>query len=456
MNFKEQFLELAIPFFELIELDDGASEEVVSRYYEVDGRIEPLKAKLSDLAEGDQSALDGLVAFFTDEQVIEFLNNETITPFLKILALASNITSDTWNSEVAENPLLQAVFLSADEMIDQPYSASGGHLTNFFYNSDDVADSVALVDFRSNPSPEALMAPETWSPQGQDIIEAWTVILLLGQMAEVADGVAVISSVENTEQALSYLKYHLVMSGHKLTLPMPLTDQRAMSDVQQALTVATDYTEFTEPFGMLGEINSSENILDTFLSTYHVLENYMIRSEVSSVLSNSTGRSFQRVRDFKRLGQQTDASEVAHLTKLFKQCWEIQIGGRELQETLAQTFNAAKGDGSWVDGDFDDFLVQLGLLNGNGNQITLVNGFHEDASVRNNFAKLVYSIRCSIVHNKATEFHLSNEELRRKNMRVLVIVKLCLPVMYRLAFGLPSSAPATNPIHYERRDLMFY
>jgi hypothetical protein len=127
-----------------------------------------------------------------------------------------------------------------------------------------------------------------------------------------------------------------------------------------------------------------------------------------------------------------------------------------LQETLAQTFTAAKGEGNWVDGDFDDFLVQLGLLNGNGNQITLTNGFHNEASVRNNFAKLVYSIRCSIVHNKATEFHLSNEELRRKEMRALVIVKLCLPVMYRLAFGLPSSAPATNPIHYEQRELMFY
>jgi hypothetical protein len=456
MKFKEKFLELATPFLNLVEPDDEASDEVFGNYFEAEGRIEPLKVKLGNLAEGDQNALEDLVAFFTDNQVIEFLDGATIAPFLKTLALASNITLDMWNEEAAEDPPLQAVFLSADEKIDQPYSASGAPLTNFFYNSDDVANSVALIDFRSNPSVDALMAPETWSPQGQDIIEAWTVILLLHQMAEVAEGVAVVSSGANTEKALSYLKYHLVMSGHKLTLPVPLTDPRAMSDVQRTLTVATDYTEFTEPFGMLGEINSSENILDTFLSTYHVLENYMIRSEVAAVLSNSIDRSFQRVRDFKRLGQQTDASEVAHLTKLFKQCWEVQIGGEELQETLAQTFTAAKGEGNWVDGDFDDFLVQLGLLNGNGNQITLTNGFHNEASVRNNFAKLVYSIRCSIVHNKATEFHLSNEELRRKEMRALVIVKLCLPVMYRLAFGLPSSAPATNPIHYEQRELMFY
>jgi hypothetical protein len=456
MDFKEKFLELAIPFFELIDLDDGAPEEVVSRYYEVDGRTEALKAELSDLAEGDQNALDGLVTFFTDRQVIEFLNNEMITPFLKILALASNITSDMWNEEVAEAPPLQAVFLSADEMIGQTYSASRDPLTNFFFNSDDVTNSVALIDFRSNPSVDVLMDSKTWAPQGQDMIEAWTVILLLQQIAEVEEGVAVVSSEANTEKALSYLKYHLVMSGHKLTLPVSLTDPRAMSDVQQALTVATDYTEFTEPFGMLGEINSSENILDTFLSTYHVLENYMIRSEVSAVLSNSTGRSFQRVRDFKRLGQQTDASEVAHLAKLFKKCWTIQIGGQELQATLVQSFVDAKADGNWNEIDFDEFLVQLGLLNNSSNQITLMNGFHNNASVQSNFAKLVYSIRCSIVHNKATEFHLSNEELRRKSIRALVIVKMCLPVMYRLAFGLPSSIPETNPIHYKRRKLMFY
>jgi hypothetical protein len=286
MKFKEKFLELATPFLNLVEPDDEASDEVFGNYFEAEGRIEPLKVKLGNLAEGDQNALEDLVAFFTDNQVIEFLDGATIAPFLKTLALASNITLDMWNEEAAEDPPLQAVFLSADEKIDQPYSASGAPLTNFFYNSDDVANSVALIDFRSNPSVDALMAPETWSPQGQDIIEAWTVILLLHQMAEVAEGVAVVSSGANTEKALSYLKYHLVMSGHKLTLPVPLTDPRAMSDVQRTLTVATDYTEFTEPFGMLGEINSSENILDTFLSTYHVLENYMIRSEVAAVLSN--------------------------------------------------------------------------------------------------------------------------------------------------------------------------
>ncbi|OBY24384.1 hypothetical protein A9D60_24395 [Leisingera sp. JC1] len=348
------------------------------------------------------------------------------------------------------------MFLGEGDQFDPSFDQSGRRLAYFFHNSVDAVNSVALIDFRDVPDVSQLGLPDSWSPQGQDLIEVWSVILLLQNLGSVEGGVAVISSEQDTERAVSYLKYHLVMSGHRLTLPVPLVLGNRLSDVQDSLVVEKDYTQFVEPFGMLGEVNSRESVLEGFLSTYHVLENYMIRSEVSSALSNTTGRSFQRVRDFKRLGQQTDASEVSHLTKLFKQCWDKTIGATTLSAYLENTFNTTKADPRWNENDFDKFLVELGVLNGSGNQVTFANGFNNAESVRNNFAKLVYSIRCSIVHNKATEFHLSNEELSREAIRVLVIVELCLPVMQRIAFGLPSSAPSTNPIFYVRRELMFY
>jgi hypothetical protein len=456
MRFEEKFLDLANPFFDLCELANNAQDDVVDRYSAVVDRIEPLKAKLSDLAKGDSDALVSLNTFFTDDKATEFMNSANLGAFLKILALASNITTDTWNEEAAEVAPLQAFFLNAGEQIEQPYSASRTPLTNFFYNSTEVVDSVALIDFRSDPNSTELSEPETWTASGKDIVEAWAVLFLLEDIAKVNNCVAVISSAQNTEKAISYLKYHLVMSGNTLTLPVPLDASNEMSDIQQILVAAKDYTQFVEPLAMLGEVNSCDNILDTFLTTYHVLENYMIRSEVSSVLSNSAGPRFQRVRDFKRLGQQTAASEITHLTNLFKKCWQVQIGDSNLQTTLEQSFSAIKLETEWDDGEFDEFLVQLGVLKRNGNQITLLQGFNDEQGLQNNFIKLVYSIRCSIVHNKATEFHLSNEELRRKSIRVLVIVKWCLPVMFRLAFGLPSSSPDMNPIHYQTRQLLFY
>ena len=456
MTFEEQFLNLAIPFFELIEPGNEASETTFDRYYDVHGRIEPLKVKLADLAKGDQGALRDLLEFFSDESVTEFFNHDNSVPFLKVLSLASNITADTWIMEATEVAPVRAIFLLGDNRIHQPHSASGNPLTYFFFNSDEISNSIALIDFRDDPNPDSLGAPESWAPMGQDLIEAWAVILLLENIADVDGCLALISSEASIEKALSYLKYHLVMGGNKLTLPMPLPASNAMLDIQKQLAVAIDYTQFVEPFAMLSEVNSCEHILDTFLSTYHVLENYMIRSEVSAVLSNSTGQNFQRVRDFKRLGHQTDASEISHLTNLFRKCWEIRIGVHELQTTLMHSFEQARAEALWDDDEFDGFLVQLGVLNSKGAQITLNSGFNNDDDIRRNFAKLVYGIRCSIVHNKATEFHLSNEELRRKGIRSHVIVKICLPVMTRLAFGLPSSLTAMNPIYYSRRELRFY
>lgn len=456
MTFEEKFLSLAVPFFQMVELEGGATDEKVEQYFQVDDKIAPLKSRLTDLAQGDPSALGDMVEFFNDAEVVELLSSENVAAFLKVLALASNITSETWSKEAPEEKPVRIVFLQDGERIEQPHSALGDPLISYFYNSADVTNSVALIDFRSDPTLAKLGSPTNWAPQGEDIIEAWATILLLENIGQVNGCVAVVTSEADNEKAVSYLTYHLVMNGNQLTLPVPLTASRAMQDIQQSLVVTADYSQFVEPFSMLGEVNSCENILDTFLSTYHVLENYMIRSEVSAVLSNSTGRSFQRVRDFKRLGQQTDASEVSHLIRLFNKCWEIQIGGHELRETLIQSFDDVKGDAQWDDDKFDEFLAKLGLLNGSGRQITLGNGFNDEVSLRSNFAKLVYRIRCSIVHNKATEFHLSNEELRRNDIQALIIVKMCLPVMYRIAYGLPSSPAATNPIRYERRELMFY
>lgn len=458
MKFEDKFLELANPFFNLQELPDDVAEDVLERYYEFEELIEPLKAKLAELAKGEPNALDSLATFFKDERATEFLNHPYVEPFLKVLSLASNITADTWSEEVSIIESLQPLFLNDQERIEQSYSASGTPLTYFFHNNDEVTNSVALIDFRSSPTPTELRSPETWTTLGKDLVEACTVIFLLENISKVDSCVAVISSEQDPEKAVSYLKYHLVMRGNTLTLPVPLNDSTDMQDIQQRITTGTDFTQFAEPLAMLGEINSRSGLLDTFLSTYHVLENYMIRSKVSAVLSTSQGRRFQRVRDFKRLGQQTDANEMNHLTSLFDSSWEIQLGNSSLQQTLQESFDNIKADSDWDESMFNEFLEQLRILNRRGEPVTLTSGFNVNdlSSMQKNFVKLVYSIRCSIVHNKATEFHLSNEELRRKSIRALVIAKLCLPVMFRLAFGLPSSSPETNPIHYQIRELMFY
>lgn len=456
MTFEEKFLQLTEPFFELTHLEDDVSEEHFSSFIKADERIEPLKAGLRNLAKGDPSAFNDIVEFFDDEDTARFLAHPNAASLPKLLALASNITLETWSRELGDVAPFQAIFLNGDDRIEQTFDTSGHPLTHYFYNNNDASNSVAFIDFRGSANLSDLENPKSWSPQGQDFIEAWTIILLLQEIDAVEGGVAIVTAEENTEAATSYLKYHLVLSGNKLTSPVLLTPANHVSDLQTVLNMGANYTQFSEPFAMLSEVNSCKSILDTFLSTYHVLENYMIRSEVSSVLTNTTNRRFQRVRDFKRLGQQTDASEIFHLTKLFNRCWETMIGSKSLATSLEEYFDAMIVDPVWNKRGFDEFLVELNILNGNGNQVCFANGFHNSGSRRSNFAKLVYSIRCSIVHNKATEFHLSNEELRRKRIRTLVIEKLCLPIMQRLAFGLPSSDPQRNPIYYGQRELKFY
>lgn len=459
MTFEEKFIELVSPYFELSEPDDGESGATVDSYYALDEKKEHLIAGLKKLAEGDSSSIDDLISFFNETDNHPFLICHHPRQIAKIIAIASNITTETWGLEIPENttdaPVSINVLPGAGN-IDQVFSATGEPLPFYFYNSSDDTNSVAFVDFRYPVTFQALTTPPEWGLPGKDLIEAWSVILLLSKLDEIENCVAVISAETDSEKSIAHLKYHLVLSGNRLTLPVPLPEDNFISNIQSELTQSPNYIQFDEPFTMLSEINSCKSVLDTYLSTYHVLENYMIRSKVASVLSNTAGRSFQRVRDFKRLGQQTGDSEISHLSRLIEQCWDIEIGTKKLSDSLTDHFATLLSDSAWDEVVFDQFLIELGVLSSNGKQISFLSGFNTDESLKPNFVKLIYNIRCSIVHNKATEFHLSNEGLRRVPLRQSIITKFCLPVMQRIAFGLPSSVSNGNPIYYDRRELLFY
>lgn len=69
---------------------------------------------------------------------------------------------------------------------------------------------------------------------------------------------------------------------------------------------------------------------------------------------------------------------------------------------------------------------------------------------------ILYYIRCAVVHNKATEFHISNERLSQQEVWKIVIRNICLHPMIKVAYGLPSVVSDLNPIRYKSRKIMLY
>ncbi|NKQ83453.1 hypothetical protein [Rhizobium ruizarguesonis] len=258
----------------------------------------------------------------------------------------------------------------------------------------------------------------------------------------------IISSMNNEVRRQSYVKYHLLLNGYRLTNAIMAPNSNALAGIAETLTTANEYSQFAEPFEILGEINGRTTVLDTILSSYHVLENYMIRAQIAKVANDNLG-AFFGIRHFKQMELAVEKKEMEHLTQLFRVSWDIDIGGQTLAGFVDTKFAGLFQRADFVEQPFQEFMRRLTVKKRNE-----VLNTNNAGDLRAALPKIIYQVRCSIVHNKETEFHLSNKELLNPVV-LMTLTDLCLPCMQRLAFGLPA-APAPNPLRYDRPVLQLY
>jgi hypothetical protein len=273
--------------------------------------------------------------------------------------------------------------------------------------------------------------------------------LMVGQHPDDMTGKRwIISSINDEVHRQSYAKYHLLLNGYRLTNAIMAPNSNALVGIAETLTTANEYSQFAEPFEILGEINGRTTVLDRILSSYHVLENYMIRAQIAKVANDNLGTLFG-IRHFKQMELAVEKKEMEHLTQLFRVSWDIDIGGQSLADFVDTRFTGLFQRADFVEQPFQEFMRRLTVKK--RNEVLNINN---PADLRAALPKIIYQVRCSIVHNKETEFHLSNRELLNPAV-LMTLTDLCLPCMQRLAFGLPA-ASAPNPLRYDRPTLQLY
>jgi hypothetical protein len=114
-------------------------------------------------------------------------------------------------------------------------------------------------------------------------------------------------------------------------------------------------------------VNASTGILEVFMSAYHALENYMIRSQVAGTFTANANLTLNRVRDFKRLGTRIDQSESKFLNDLFEKSWDQQIGNQSLIDKAIGYKDAFQAQHQGTPGVFDSFFQVIGCQKGKWN-----------------------------------------------------------------------------------------
>jgi hypothetical protein len=323
--------------------------------------------------------------------------------------------------------------------------ASGENLNSFsYFNIDSIKDSICYLDLRGDSY--------DWDANDLDELTNIAIICVM-KICEAEmhldQKMWILTCTANTANHSSLLKYHALLQGYLLTEPLLSPAYHGTEGISAKVQYDRPYVQFTEPFEMLNEINGRKTVIDAFLSSYHTLENYMIRSRIAEVERSHNSSTFFSIRQFKRVHSAIDKNELEQLKSLIKVCWGLEIGGQLVREYVDARFAALAAylapDGLQEAG-LMSFLQKLGIPAslqppGDDQKITAL-------------SRLIYQIRCSIVHNKETEFHISNKELQADSARSL-ITEFCIPVMRRISFGMPSM-PAPNPIMYSRKEITLY
>jgi hypothetical protein len=240
-----------------------------------------------------------------------------------------------------------------------------------------------------------------------------------------------------------YIKLLIVASGkrfqnvHIHTAPVNVIEF-------DLIRISSDYRQHREIINTLNEYNCRDELLTKYLTLYQVIEHFMFKMAVVKLETKYSGRVFS-LRDFRRLYDEVSITESKAIAKFFKATFADTIAAGGTLKDLAQA--------DWTNvvtiipsSEIDQILDLMGM------NVTYAEITAQPANFETNLSRLVYSMRNSIVHNKATEFHLTNVSITSpiKNL----IESFLLPLLEKLIFHLINTR--NDHVWYSNQHMILY
>ncbi|WP_415897822.1 hypothetical protein [Neptuniibacter sp. QD57_21] len=194
------------------------------------------------------------------------------------------------------------------------------------------------------------------------------------------------------------LKLHMTSSGLS-TVPLVEYSRSPSNSSLEYFCPSQSYLQFVDVVGVLGEYNNRKDVLSKYLSIFHIIENFMFKEPIVALERASSGAMFS-IRDFKRLYKSVEVDEKKAVNNLFKKGFSLPFENGDFKVFAYQQWQNFMQRNSAIDAEVKSFLRSLSI-----NDI--------DNTNQGNFfdfiSRVVYQVRCSIVHNKETEVHISGE-----------------------------------------------
>jgi|GEM_PF-3043946 len=216
-------------------------------------------------------------------------------------------------------------------------------------------------------------------------------------------------TARNKAKSKSYIAIQLITKGKIFHIPYEYSRDISTTSMR-SISVRNNYHQFKDTLTILSEYNSQTDILDKFLRLYHVIENFMFKSPLVNLERRQNGKPFS-FRDFQRIHTNISRSETDSLKKLVQKVFicEQQAGTNFETYSFNKLADIVVTQSLITEQNFNLLISYLGVEKKQGGPIE----FSEltIGSFPKVYSDMLYSLRCAVVHNKESEFHLTHEIL---------------------------------------------
>lgn len=197
------------------------------------------------------------------------------------------------------------------------------------------------------------------------------------------------------------------------------------------------YDQYIDIYDVIAEWNDCSDVLSAFLKMYQVLEYIIYRKELVEIVKNANiKQSF--VRQIKWIDQKFTKNERDMFISGFKNIFPTFHG--VISATL-------------ITSDIEEFCSKYYSLSSKGNIYMTSTNIKDENQVDSCIAKFIYDTRCSIVHNKESEFHITAINYM-EYASIVPLVKELLGIIGKSLFELISSS--NNNITFDVPTLNLY
>lgn len=218
--------------------------------------------------------------------------------------------------------------------------------------------------------------------------------------------------------------YLLYINGYAVTKHPDLDFDKSRKFKNSILyTSNKEYAQYYDVYNLIGESHYCDDVLSRYLNMYHILEYMVFRSHLVNLSKGSIRKNAFVRRTIEKMTRNNKSETdviIDTLPKLFPNLCSM-IGLDAAQKRTVQTF-------------FD--------INISGNS-------------DKKMAELIYKIRNSIAHNKATELHFGFGNIDEYYDMISVIKKI-VEVMENRIIDLINNNNPNHPLEYEKREFLVY